>query len=63
MKTATYEVHEDSVIQAAVVAADNSDPQNFKHSEVRALRKGFRRLLRQHVTLVAHVERNTVEEF
>lgn len=53
----------DVVIARAVEAADKSDPQNFQHSEVRALRKGFRRLLRQHAVLQAWVERDTVEEF
>lgn len=63
MKTATFSIQHDEVIQRAVEAADNADPQNFKHSEVRHLRKGFRRLLRQHETAVAWAERSTVEEF
>ena len=56
------QVRQLETIARGIEAADNSDPKNFHHSEVRKLRKAFRKLLRIVETMEAKADRNTREE-
>ena len=49
-------------ISEAIQVADSCDPANFKHSEVRKLRRGLRSAVNQLETLNLIVEGRTMRE-